>query len=310
MMEGHLDRGGVARRHAAARPAHRHLRRQPRHAVGDDRPDVPEDVGGRFEACGWHVQHDRRPRRRRRRCGARFRARRGGSAVADRRAHPHRLRQPEEAGHVPGTRRAARRRRSTRHQARARVAGRAAVPRARRGARQCFAPRGERGPELEAEWRRRVDAHEPRTGRRGRLRARPGGRVARRLAGASAHVHARGRRPCDARRRRQGAHRARERSHEPRRRLRGSQSVDEDGDWQDSATSRARQQLRLLEHRRRRAPPAASGVTPGATSTLACASTRWPPPSPGWPCTAASCRTAPRSCRSPTTCARASGWRR
>ena len=100
-----------------------------------------EDVGARFEACGWHVQRidgmdvdavdaALRPRARRR------------SAVADCRAHAHRLRQPEEAGHLRRARRAARQGRSARHQACAGMARGAALPRAGRGASACFAVRG------------------------------------------------------------------------------------------------------------------------------------------------------------------------
>ena len=67
--------------------------------------------------------------------------RRDGAAVADPRAHPPRLRLAR-AGQLQGARLAARRRRREEDQGNARLAGRAAVPRARRGARAL--PRGAR----------------------------------------------------------------------------------------------------------------------------------------------------------------------
>ena len=59
-----------------------------------------------------------------------------------------------------------------------------------------------------------------------------------------------------------------------------------------------------------RGSSAAAGATEGATSTSACASTRWPRRSTGSSTTAASSRSRRRFSSSRTTCARRSGWRR
>ena len=75
----------------------------------------------------------------------------------------------------------------------------------------------------------------------------------------------------------------------------------EDGDFESPQRSPAT---------RCRGSSAAAGATPGATSTSACASTRWPRRSTGSSTTAASFPSRRRSSSSPTTCARRSAWRR
>ena len=93
-----------------------------------------EDVCARFDAYGWHVQRvgdgndvDGHRRGHRRGQG------RDGQAVAHRRAHAHRLRLAQQAGHRRRPRRAARRRRGHADQGEPRLAARADLLRARRG---------------------------------------------------------------------------------------------------------------------------------------------------------------------------------
>ena len=110
LMEGVSARGRVARRPPRARRAvciydDNHIT-----IDGPHRLAFSEDVAARFAAYGWHVQqladaNDLDALARRPRAG---RGRRR-PAVADPRAHAHRLRRAEQAGHGRGARRAARR---------------------------------------------------------------------------------------------------------------------------------------------------------------------------------------------------------
>jgi transketolase len=59
-----------------------------------------EDVGLRFEACGWHVQEIRRAGSGGRGCGADDRAHRRRSTLAHHRAYTSRLWKPSQAGYV------------------------------------------------------------------------------------------------------------------------------------------------------------------------------------------------------------------
>ena len=278
LMEGRRLRGGVARRRPAARSADRPLRRQPDHALGDDEPDV---LGGRRRALrGLRLARaaDRRAGRRGRGRGADRGARRGGSAVADRGAHAHRLRQPAQAGHLARARRAARRRGGAPDQARARLARGPPLLRARRGAARVPKRRraGRRPGGGVAAPRGRLRRRPSRPGRP--VRARAGGRAARRMGGAPAGLHAGGRRDGDARRRRERHQRAGRRRAEPRRRLGGPRSVDAHGDDRMRRLREPAVARRPADRCRRRARPAACGATRDGTSTSAFASTPWPPP--------------------------------
>ncbi len=155
-----------------------------------------EDVPKRYEAYGWHVQRVEDgndlealdP-------GDRGCSGRRGPAVAHRGAHPHRLRQPGQAGHRGRPRLAARRRRGGGHQEEPGLARGAHLPRARRG------PRGLRrgGGEGRPPGRRVGEAagglprRPPRAG--GRARPAAGARPAGGLAAHAAAVRPR-RRPA------------------------------------------------------------------------------------------------------------------
>ena len=114
---------------------------------GDTDLTFSDDAGARFEAYGWHVQHvadvndlDALDAAIRGRAG-----RDGRPAIAHRRAHAHRLRQPEQARHRRGARLAARRGRGRAHQEGARLAVARAVLRPAPRRSRTGAKRRERG---------------------------------------------------------------------------------------------------------------------------------------------------------------------
>ena len=128
-------RGRVARRAPAALQPQGLLRRQ---RDLDRRPDLARLHRGRRPPLrGLRLARGAGRRRQRpRRAGGRDGDRRGGERAPDagRGAHPHRLRQPEEAGHRRRARRAARTRGDQGDQGEPRLAARADVPHSRGGA--------------------------------------------------------------------------------------------------------------------------------------------------------------------------------
>ena len=117
MMEGISHEAGALAGHLQLRPADRLLRRQPHHHRRLHRPRLQRR---RREALrGLRLARAARGRRQRpggAGGGDRGRRRRDRAAVADHRAHRHRLRQPEPGGHGQGARRAARRGGAAAHQ--------------------------------------------------------------------------------------------------------------------------------------------------------------------------------------------------
>ena len=164
---GHQQRGRLVRRPPEARQAHRPLRRQPHHHRRLHRPRLHR---GRLRALRRLRMARAEDRRRQRRRGHRRGHRRGQGrdrpAVADRRAHAHRLRLAEQAGHGGGARRAARRRRGQADQGGLRLAARAGLLRGRR--REGVL----RGGREARRGRARGVARAPRRLERGRLRPR------------------------------------------------------------------------------------------------------------------------------------------
>ena len=210
----------------------------------------------------------------------RSRARRRGPPVADRRAHAHRLRQPEETGHV-----------------RARTASRSAPTRCappsaplgwpeeppfhlpEEALRRLSRRRSNAAPSSRPPGGERVDAY-----RAAHSRTRPTRSRGRSPASCRDGwqdrlpvVHAGRRRDGHARRRRQGADAL---AGVVTNLIGGSADLDpstKHGADRTAATSKALAAARRRTARRRpRARPAASGATPAATSISACASTRWP----------------------------------
>ena len=232
-----------------------------------------EDVGGRFEACGWHVQHidghdvaavdgaltaarlveDRpslivarthigygSPKKQ-----DTFQAHGEPLGADEVRATKRTLGWPEDPPfHIPAD------------------------------ALRVFRSSGERGRELEASWQRGLASYavEP-CRRREPLHPRPRRRAAGRLAVASPHLHTGRWRDGDARCRRQGAGRVGGGGDQPGRRLGRSRSVHA---HRDEGPGRLREPAAghpPTTVRRHRGPPAVNGVTADATSISASAST-------------------------------------
>ena len=261
------ERGGVAGRHAAARAADRPLRRQPLTLSAT----TDHLHGGRRRPLrGVRLARpaDRRQRPGRDRGGAA-----AARAVEDRPSlivvHTHiGSGSPHEAGHVRSARRAARRGRGARDQG-AWAGRRSRLPRARRGARVFVA--AERGPRrggLAAT----VNAYAARIRRGRRIRAPVVGRLP---DGWEARCR------CS---RRDGEMATRDAGGKVLKALAGLvpnlvggsadlnpstfTAMKDSGDFETRAA---------VARTARRAGPAASGATQAATSTSACASTRWPP---------------------------------
>ena len=133
------------------------------------------------------------------------------------------------------------------------------------------------------------------SGTRRRPRPRDRGRARSGMGRRAAPVHARGRRHGHARRRRQGDRRPRRIRAEPDRRVGRPRPVDAHDDEGEGRLSERRgagvrpDPAHARNRRRRR------GDTQDGTSTSASESTRWPRSSPGWRITEASCRSARRS---------------
>ena len=186
--------GLVAGRPPRARPADRLLRRQRDH---DRRPDLAVVQRRRRQALrGLRLARPAGRGRQRPRGadgGGRGGAGRRGAAVAHRGAHPHRLWQPDQAGHRRRPRRAARRRGGGGHQAEPGLARGADLPRPPRGA-----PGPGRGRRPGRRGGRRLGGagrQLPRRPRRGGGRARPAADAgaAGRLARDAARLRPRGR---------------------------------------------------------------------------------------------------------------------
>ena len=165
---GRRLRGVLAGRPSRPRPPDRVLRRQPHLDRGRHRAVV---LGGRRQAVRGLRLARPEPRRGPRPRPDRGRDRRGegggGQAVADHRAHAHRARLAEQAGHGGGARRPARRGGGQAHEGGLRLADRRALPRAGGGARAL--PRGRRA---RPRARVRVEGALRRVGE-GQRRARP-----------------------------------------------------------------------------------------------------------------------------------------
>jgi hypothetical protein len=149
-----------------------------------------EDVGAALRRLGWHVADVEDGNDLAALDAAMEQAAARPAAVARRRAHPHRLRQPQQAGHRRGARGAARRRGGRGRQARPRLAGGAGVPRAGGGAppvRRARPPRRRGARRLEASSSRA--SPRPTRARRRAPRARLRG-AARRLGGGAAALRA------------------------------------------------------------------------------------------------------------------------
>ncbi len=212
---GRRVRGLLARRPPAARQARRALRRQP------DPARRPDGVGlqrGRARPLRrlWLAHAAGRGRQRRRGDLGRHRCRQGGRPAVDhRRAHAHRVRQPEQAGHAEGARRPARARRGPAGQGGLRLGPRPHVLRPRRGGRG-VPPRDRRG---QGPGRRMGVAPRPLRGgapRPGRGAPAPARRPAARRLGAG---------PAGVRGRQRGRHAQRQPGHDPGARRRAAGAV-------------------------------------------------------------------------------------
>ena len=271
---GRLVGGGVARGQPPPRSTDRSLRREQHHALGHDQRRVLRRRRCALRRLWLARPGDRRDGRRSGRRGAHRGSRRRASAVSDRGAHAHRIREPAQARHVRGAWRAARKERSPTDEASVRLARRRRVSRAGRG------PAGvRRSAHARRSAAERVGAgngcvsRRP-SGARRRARARGGGRASAAVGREAPRVHAERRRHGDTRCGSEGDRGARRIGAESRRRLRRPRSVDAHDDERRAATFRAPTHRRKGRRRRRKESQVECGGTPGGTSTSASASTR------------------------------------
>ena len=263
-----------------------------------------EDVAARFAAYGWHVDQRRRRQRhgrdRSRVRGAIDETERPSLIVVDTvigYGAPNKSGTFEAHGSPLGAE-------ETR--------GRSEIS-AGRSSRRSGSARGdgahrrslERGARAEDAWRRRFDE----------IRARDAGAAPRSRAASRAAARSLGARAAGVRARREGDGDAQ--GVRGRAAGAGAHAAGADGRLgrSGSVDVQLAEEAATSSPRRRRRDGAreqwaAAGATPGATSTSACASTRWARRSTGSPTTAASSRSARRSWCSPTTCGPRSGWRR
>ena len=305
MMEGVADEAASLAGHLGLGKLIYPLRRQPDHAGRPNRlvftrgrpHDASRPRPGTSSAS--RTATTSRPSRR-----AAAGARRDGAAVADDGAHDDRLRQPQTRGDVGGARQAARARRGRGHQGAS--AGRArAVPDSGRGAERCSV-----APSTAAQSSKRTGSvastRMPRPIRAWRpssTRAR--GELPRGL----------GLRPADVRRRAgKLATRAAGETVINAVARRFPELVGGSADLTPSNNTAIKGggDFESLPTRPRtdRAPSASMWGPAGATSSTACASTRWARSPTGWTYHGGLRPSARRSWSSATTCGRRSGWRR
>ena len=150
---------GVARRRPPSRPADRALRREPHHPLRHDQRHLLRRRRGALRGLRLAGAGRRRDGRGRGRRGAHGSPRRRTSALSDRGAHAHRIREPEQARHVRGPRRAARQGRGPADQASVRLAGRRRVPGAGGGAAGIRQGARRAGRRARSAWQQAMDAY-------------------------------------------------------------------------------------------------------------------------------------------------------